>query len=60
MKVTDVKVTVHPGKPNPNPIRDALQALPGSGSVKVEIVTDEGITGFGSAGFGRGAGSRRR
>jgi len=57
MKVIDLKVTVEPGKPNPNPIRDALQSLPGAGRVKLEIVTDAGITGTGDAGFGRGPGA---
>jgi L-alanine-DL-glutamate epimerase-like enolase superfamily enzyme len=57
MKVTDLKVTVHPSKPNPNPIRDALQSLPGAGLVKVEILTDDGISGFGESWFGRGPGA---
>ena len=57
MKVIDIKLTVHPAKPNPNPIRDALQILPGAGSVKLELLTDEGITGLGDAWFGRGSGA---
>ena len=56
MKVVDIKVTVHPAKLNPNPIRDALQTLPGSGVVKLKLLTDEGITGFGDAWFSRGTG----
>ena len=57
MKVLDLKVTVHPAKPNPNPIRDALQSLPGAGAVKLEVLTDEGFTGRGEAWFGRGFGA---
>jgi len=53
MKVTQVDVTVHPREPNPNPIHDALQSLPGSGSVRVVVHTDDGITGTGELGFGR-------
>ena len=57
MKVTAVEVTVRRREPNPNPIRDALQALPGAGSVTVTVHTDEGISGTGEVGFGRIAGA---
>ena len=57
MKVTKIDVTVNRRKPNPKPIRDALQSLPGSGSVRVVIQTDEEISGSGEAGFGRIAGA---
>ena len=57
MKVTQIDITVHHSKPNPNPIRDALQALTGGGSVQVKINTDEGISGVGDSGFGRIAGA---
>ncbi len=57
MKVVDIDVTIHIGKPNPNPIRDALQSLPGAGSVHVVVHTDEGFTGVGDVGFGRGYGA---
>ena len=40
MKVTDIEVIAHRQKPNPNPIRDALQSLPGAGSVQVTVHTD--------------------
>jgi len=53
MQVTQIDVTVHPREPNPDPIRDALQSLPGSGSVRVVVHTDQGITGTGELGFGR-------
>ncbi len=53
MIVTQIDVTVHPRDGNPRPIRDALQSLPGSGSVRVVVHTDEGITGTGELGFGR-------
>jgi L-alanine-DL-glutamate epimerase-like enolase superfamily enzyme len=57
MKVVDIKVTVQAVKPSQNPVRDALQSLPGAGNVKVELFTDEGITGFGDCWFGRGVGA---
>lgn len=57
MKVTDIEVTTHINKPNPNPIRDALQSLPGVGSVNVVIHTDEGIKGYSDTYFGRGNGA---
>ncbi|MDH7568324.1 MAG: mandelate racemase/muconate lactonizing enzyme family protein [Armatimonadota bacterium] len=57
MKVTSVEVRVHRRAPNPNPIRDALQALPGAGSVEVLVHTDQGLTGRGDVGFGRVAGA---
>ncbi len=56
MRVTDVQVTVHRRPPNPQPIRDALQALPGAGSVEVTVHTDEGVSGKGDSFFGRVAG----
>jgi L-alanine-DL-glutamate epimerase-like enolase superfamily enzyme len=57
MHVTQLEITVHRREPNPNPIRDALQSLPGAGSVKVTVHTDKGISGRGEVGFGRIAGA---
>jgi L-alanine-DL-glutamate epimerase-like enolase superfamily enzyme len=56
MKVISIDVIAHRRPPNPNPIRDALQALPGAGTVKVTVHTDEGISGEGEIYFGRIAG----
>ena len=56
MRVTKLEITVQRRTPNPNPIRDALQALPGSGSVQVVLHTDRGFSGRGEVGFGRVAG----
>jgi L-alanine-DL-glutamate epimerase-like enolase superfamily enzyme len=53
MKVTQLEIEVIPREPNPNPIRDALQALPGAGAVRVKLGTDEGVSGTGEVGFGR-------
>ncbi len=53
MKVIHLHIAVHHREPNPNPIRDALQSLPGSGSVQVTIETDAGVNGSGEVGFGR-------
>ncbi len=56
MKVTDIHLTVKRRPPNPNPIRDALQVLPGTGTVAVTVHTDEGVSGSGEIYFGRIAG----
>jgi L-alanine-DL-glutamate epimerase-like enolase superfamily enzyme len=57
MKVTQIEITVQRREPNPNPIRDALQSLPGAGSVCVVVQTDAGVSGTGEVGFGRIAGA---
>ena len=57
MKVTEIEVVARRRDPNPNPIRDALQSLPGAGSVRVIVHTDEGVSGTGEVGFGRIAGA---
>jgi hypothetical protein len=56
MQVTKVEAIAHTRPLNPNPIRDALQVLPGAGSVEVRVETDEGVTGRGDVYFGRVAG----
>jgi L-alanine-DL-glutamate epimerase-like enolase superfamily enzyme len=56
MRITQLEITVERRQPKPNPIRDALQALPGSGSVRVVLHTDRGVSGSGEIGFGRIAG----
>ena len=57
MKITDIKIDIQRRPPAENPKRDALQALPGSGSVTVTLETDTGTTGTGAASFGRIAGA---
>jgi len=57
MKVQAIKIDIFPQQPNPTPIRDALQALPGSGSVQVTVTTEDGVSGVGEVGFGRIAGA---
>jgi L-alanine-DL-glutamate epimerase-like enolase superfamily enzyme len=57
MRVTKLEIAVHRRPPNPEPIRDALQSLPGAGSVQVVLHTDRGVSGQGEAGFGRIAGA---
>lgn len=57
MKIRRIEVTVNQQEPNPNPIRDALQALPGAGSVRVVVESEDGVKGEGDAGFGRIAGA---
>jgi L-alanine-DL-glutamate epimerase-like enolase superfamily enzyme len=56
MRVSRLEVTPRRSEPNPSPIRDALQTLPGTGSVEVVVEIDEGVTGRGSVYFGRIAG----
>jgi L-alanine-DL-glutamate epimerase-like enolase superfamily enzyme len=53
MKIVDITTEIHRQKPSATPKRDALQALPGAGSVAVTITTDTGISGRGDAFFGR-------
>lgn len=57
MHITNLVVHVTTRPPNPNPIRDALQALPQVGGVRVEVQTDAGIVGVGDAFFGRPVGA---
>jgi L-alanine-DL-glutamate epimerase-like enolase superfamily enzyme len=57
MRVTDVQVHVKRREPDPNPKRDALQALPGAGSVETVVRTDDGAWGRGEVSFGRIAGA---
>jgi L-alanine-DL-glutamate epimerase-like enolase superfamily enzyme len=53
MKIQKVEVKTFLQEPNPRPIRDALQALPGAGSVQVTVESEAGVTGIGEVGFGR-------
>ncbi len=57
MKISKIDVSVVTQAPNPNPIRDALQSLPGAGRVVVTVETEDGVQGVGDAGFGRIAGA---
>jgi len=57
MKITRLETIVRKSKPAANPIRDALQALPGSGSVQVTVHADDEIAGIGDISFGRIAGA---
>ncbi len=57
MRIRDVEVAVKRATPSSTPIRDALQSLPGSGSVSVTVRSEEGVEGRGSSGFGRIAGA---
>lgn len=56
MKVTRIEAIAHTRPPNPDPVRDALQVLPGAGTVEVRVDTDEGMAGRGDVYFGRIAG----
>ena len=46
-------ITVHHTIPSTNPVRDALQSLPGAGSITVTLHANNGITGTSTIGFGR-------
>ena len=52
-KITKLEVTLHKNRPNPNPVRDAIQTLPGIGTVEVIVTSDDGISGSGEIYFGR-------
>jgi L-alanine-DL-glutamate epimerase-like enolase superfamily enzyme len=53
MRVTRVEIR-HSNRPAAKePIRDALQTLTGGGSVEVEVIADNGLTGRASTSFGR-------
>lgn len=56
MRITNVEVIAKTRTPSPHPKRDALQALPGTGSVKVVVTTEDGVQGTGEVGYGRIAG----
>ncbi len=56
MHITQLTTQIRRQTPSPTPKRDALQSLPGSGSVRVEITSNTGVTGVGEASFGRIAG----
>lgn len=56
-RIKSIEVMIHPRDPNPNPIRDALQVLPGVGSVEVKVISEDGIAGTGDIYFGRIAGA---
>ncbi|MBT6144056.1 MAG: mandelate racemase/muconate lactonizing enzyme family protein [Gemmatimonadetes bacterium] len=56
MKVVKLSIETRTVEPNPNPQRDALQALPGSGGVTVRVEAEDGSVGEGGASFGRIAG----
>jgi len=56
MKIVNLEIKTRKVDPNPNPKRDALQALPGSGGVTVRVTAEDGSVGEGGASFGRVAG----
>lgn len=53
MKVQQIQVEWSKRPHAAEPIRDALQALSGGGSVDVRVIADDGLTGVSSTGFGR-------
>ena len=56
MKIKKVEIETRRVDANPEPKRDALQALPGSGGVTVRVEAEDGSVGDGGASFGRIAG----
>ena len=56
-KINRIDITIHHRAPSANPVRDALQSLPGSGTVNVDLHADNGIHGTSSIGFGRISGA---
>lgn len=56
MKVTELEITVHPAEPDAPPILALFHAIPGVGSVRVVVRTDDGVSGAAEIGFGRAPG----
>lgn len=56
MRITKVEVITVSHPPSSKPKRDALQALPGAGAVKVLVTTEAGVQGKGEVWYGRIAG----
>lgn len=52
-QVKKIQVSLRPRTPDPDPKRDALQALPGVGSVIVQVTSEDGVTGTGEISYGR-------
>ncbi len=55
--ITRIDIEINHQTPAPHPVADALQSLPGSGSVTVKLTTESGISGTGHVSFGRIAGA---
>ena len=53
MHISRVEVTATLAAAPERPARDALQTLSGGGTVRVRLITEDGLTGEGSTGFGR-------
>jgi hypothetical protein len=53
MRISRVEVRFFNRPAAKDPIRDALQALTGGGTVEVELVADDGLVGRSSTSFGR-------
>ncbi len=53
MKISRIEIAIEPRTEGRLPIRDALQTLTGSDTVRVTVETDEGVCGSGEVSFGR-------
>ena len=60
MKVARIELQVQAPRPNPRPIRDALQSLPGAGSVKVLVTRMTAWSGPGTPSSGACQAGRKR
>ena len=59
MLIQSVRTEIQPRTPSTNPIRDAIQTLPGAPGLKVIVETDSGVEGTSHTYFGRVAGGAR-
>ncbi|MBW3624586.1 MAG: hypothetical protein KY468_14360, partial [Armatimonadetes bacterium] len=59
MLIRRIMAEIQPRTPRPNPIRDALQTLPGADGLRVVVETDAGVCGESHTFFGRVAGGAR-
>ena len=53
LNIIRVEIKVYHKIPSPNPVVDALQSLPGAGTVTVTLTANNGISGTGTVSFGR-------
>jgi L-alanine-DL-glutamate epimerase-like enolase superfamily enzyme len=55
--IKQMDIEIYHAIPNPHPIKDSLQTLPGAGSVKVILHSNDGVSGTGTVSFGRISGA---
>ena len=59
MKIIRMVAEIQPRSPNPTPIRDAIQRLPGADGLRLVVEMESGVTGESHTFFGRVRGGAR-